>query len=160
MKSDFLTTKSSQVWELSRMLTWTCLRLLLLCLITQPANRCVPEVWWSQQSWQREDPSQNSPQPWVLCPNSGWLWRMPSREEYGSALSPPKTKSCSAKVTYSCVLFFILSLSLLKVSMRETPYAIVEFANTKIIFLPSNSQSLIGDREYGGCKYPPSGRGK
>lgn len=63
------------------MLTWTCLRLLLLCIIIQPANRCVPEVWWSQLSWQSEDPSQSSPQLWVLCPNSGWHWRMTSREQ-------------------------------------------------------------------------------
>lgn len=109
----------------------------------------MPEVWWSQQSWQREDPSQSSLQLWVLCPNLWWHWRMTSRKELWLHSSPYKAKSRCAIITYFCGLFLILSLSLLKVSLQETPYAIVEFANTKKVFVPSNTQSLIGESMMG-----------
>lgn len=83
----------------------------------------------------------------------GW----PQESRYGSTFSPYKNKSCSAIVTYFRVLFLILSLSLLKVSLQKTPYAIVEFAKTKTIFVPSNTQPLIGERVWW-VLYPPSGQ--
>lgn len=77
-----------------------------------------------------------------------------------AALYSHTKPSLALPVIHFCVLFLTLSLSLLKISMQETPYAVVESANRKIIFVPANTHPLIGDRKCSGCYILSLGRGK
>lgn len=68
-----------------------------------------------------------------------------------AALYSHRKPSLALPVVHFGVLFLTLSLSLLKISMQGTPYAVVESANRKIIFVPANTYPLVGDRNCGGC---------
>ena len=75
---------------------------------------------------------------------------------YCITLFPYKTMSCSATVIDFCVLILTVSQNLLKISLQETLYAAVEFANLKTIFVPLNSHLLARERVV--RSYPPSGQ--
>ena len=60
-----------------------------------------------------------------------------------------KTRSCSATVIDFCVLILTVSQNLLKISLQETLYAVVEFDNLKKIFVLPNSHLLAGERDSG-----------
>lgn len=82
-----------------------------------------------------------------------WFWDL----TFLLPLFPHKTKSCSATVIYFGVLLPTVSLSLLKISMQETLYAVVEFEHEDNVCSTQHSPSCWRERAWW-VEYPPSGQ--
>ena len=138
--------------------------------VKSPQNQSSPQLWvrlgwrWGMTSWQyikfhRAAVVQSPCCCPTLCnpmdcstPGLRVLHHLPKFAQvhvYCIALFPYKTRSCSAAVIDFCVLILTVSQKLLKISLQETLYAVVEFDNLKKIFVLPNSHLLAGERDSG-----------